>query len=60
MKMAGVTLVAIIGYACALVLLIVIANWKWIALVFPFWMLLISVQMLVTDLRSRHAKIAGA
>ena len=51
---------AIIGYACALVLLVVIAKWKWIALVFPFWMLLVSEQMLVTDLRSRHAKIAGA
>jgi hypothetical protein len=52
--------VAIISYACALVLLVVIANWKWIALVFPFWMLLVSMQMLVTDLCSRYAKIAGA
>ena len=51
---------AIISYACALVLLVVIANWKWIALVFPFWMRLVRMQMLVTDLRSRYAKIAGA
>jgi hypothetical protein len=58
--MAGSRWVAIIGYACALVLLVVIANWKWIALVFPFWMRLVSMQMLVTDLRSRYAKIAGA
>jgi hypothetical protein len=46
--------VAFIGYACALVLLVVIANWKWIALLFPFWMLLVSVQMLVAEFRSRH------
>ena len=51
---------AFIGYACALVLLVVIANWKWIALVFPLWMLLVSMQMLVAEFRSRHAGAAGA
>jgi hypothetical protein len=40
--------------------LVVIANWKWIALVFAFRMLLVKMPMLVTDLRSRYAKIAGA
>jgi len=56
MKMAGVFIVsactiglrtaifprwlAFLGYACALVLLVVIANWRWITLVFPIWMLL--------------------
>ena len=52
--------VAFIGYACALVLLVVIANWKWIALVFPVWMLLVSTQMLVAEFRSRHAKTVNA
>ncbi len=71
MKMAGVFMIstctigfrsaifprwnAFAGYACALVLLLVIANWKWIQLVFPLWMLLVSMQMLLAELRSRHA-----
>jgi len=50
---------AFIGYACALVLLVVIANWRWIALVFPLWMLLVSMQMLVAEFRSRHTGTAG-
>ena len=45
--------VAFAGYACALLLLIVIADWKWIALVFPIWMLVLSTQILLTELRSR-------
>lgn len=44
--------VAFIGYACALVLLVVIANWKWIALIFPLWMLLVSMRILLTEFRS--------
>jgi hypothetical protein len=47
--------VAFSGYACALVLLVVIANWRWITLVFPIWMLLISVQILLAEFQSRHA-----
>src|SRR5208282_4680521 len=61
MKMAGVFMVstctiglrsailprwvAYTGYACAVVLLVIIANWKLIVLVFPLWMLLLSIQM---------------
>ena len=48
------------GYACALVLLVVIANWRWITLVFPIWMLLVSAQILLTEFRSRLAGTAGA
>jgi hypothetical protein len=75
MKMAGVFMVstctiwlrtaifprwiAFSGYACALVLLVVIANWRWITLVFPIWMLLVSTQILVSEFRSRHAGPAG-
>ena len=47
--------IAFVGYACALVLLLVIANWKRIELVFPLWMLLVSMQMLLAEFRSRHA-----
>jgi hypothetical protein len=65
MKMAGVFMVlactiglctaiyprwvAFSGYACALALLVVIANWRWITLVFPIWMLLVSAQILLAE-----------
>ena len=52
--------VGFIGYACALVLLVIIANWKWIALVFPLWMLLVSMQMLVAELLSGRAAAPSA
>jgi hypothetical protein len=47
--------VAFLGYACALVLLAVIADWRWITLVFPIWMLLLSGQILSAEFRSRSA-----
>ena len=53
--------VAYLGYACALVLLLVIANWRWISLVFPSWMLLVSAVILLAELgfnRSRRARLA--
>jgi hypothetical protein len=50
--------VAIIGYACALVLLLVIGNWKWITFVFPLWMLLVSTYILLAEFRSRHVLAA--
>jgi len=40
---------AYIGYASGLLLLLVIANWKWITLVFPVWMLLLSIYILVAE-----------
>jgi len=43
---------AFTGYACALLLLLVIANWRWITLVFPIWMLLVSMNFLLAELRS--------
>jgi hypothetical protein len=52
--------VALLGYACALVLLAVIADWRWITLVFPIWMLLVSSQILLGELRSRHVGRASA
>jgi hypothetical protein len=50
---------AILGYACALLLLVVIANWRWITLVFPIWMLLVSAQILLAEFRSRNAAGTG-
>ena len=52
--------VAIIGYACALVLLLVIANWKWITFVFPLWMLLVSAYILFAEFRSQCASTSEA
>jgi hypothetical protein len=51
--------VAFSGYACAFVLLAVIANWRWITLVFPIWMLLVSVQILLAEFASRSTKGAA-
>jgi hypothetical protein len=47
--------VAIVGYACALLLLLVIANWRWITLVFPIWMLLVSIEVLLAEFGLRSA-----
>ena len=71
MKMAGVFMIstctiglrtailprwlAFLGYASALVLLVVIANWRWITLVFPTWMLLVSINFLLGDFFPRQA-----
>jgi hypothetical protein len=43
--------VAFSGYACALVLLLVITSWPWIALLFPLWMLLLSACILLAEFR---------
>jgi hypothetical protein len=45
--------VAFVGYSCGLVLLVVITNWKWIALLFPIWVLLVSVVILAADFGGR-------
>jgi hypothetical protein len=51
--------VAILGYACAMLLLAVIANWRWVTLVFPIWMLLVSAQILFAEFYSRRAQTSG-
>jgi hypothetical protein len=45
--------VAWVGYACALVLLLVMTSWAWIGLLFPLWVLLVSLVVLATEFR-RH------
>lgn len=46
--------VALVGYACALVLLVVITNWAWIALLFPLWVLLVSAVILTAEFGGRR------
>ena len=41
--------VAFSGFLCGLVLVVVISNWLWIALLFPIWILLVSAQILIAD-----------
>src|SRR4051794_36940279 len=48
--------VALSGYACAAVLLFVITNWPWIALLFPIWMLVVSVCILIAEFRPAEPK----
>jgi hypothetical protein len=50
--------VAFIGYACGLLLLLIIEDWKWITLVFPIRILIVGTQMLVEELHSRRAATA--
>ncbi|MCE9604921.1 MAG: hypothetical protein K8U03_08475 [Planctomycetia bacterium] len=41
--------VAYVGFGCGIVLLLVATDFPWIALVFPGWVLLVSIHILVTD-----------
>jgi hypothetical protein len=38
--------IALLGFGCGLVLLLVISNWLWIALLFPVWTILVSTYIL--------------
>jgi hypothetical protein len=50
---------ALLTYAVALVLLFVVTQSPWVVLVFPAWVLLVSVYILVTHLSGRAAGGAG-
>jgi len=41
--------VAFSGFACAAVLLVAITTWPWIALLFPFWMFVIRLRILLSE-----------
>ena len=43
--------VALLGFACAIVLLLIITSWRWIALLFPIWMFVVSTCILVAEFR---------
>jgi len=51
---------AFVGYALALVMLLTITNFAWIALVFPSWVLLLSAYILVTYFGQRHQVATSA
>src|SRR5262249_10961404 len=51
--------VALLGYACAVVLLLIITDWEWIALIFPLWILLVSACILVTEFRQGRGEALG-
>jgi hypothetical protein len=51
--------VALVGFACALVLLLVVTNWPWIGLLFPLWVLLVSAVVLATEYRRQREGTAG-
>jgi hypothetical protein len=46
--------IAFSGFGCAAVLLLVITNWPWIALLFPMWMLVVSGYILIAEFRRHH------
>jgi hypothetical protein len=45
--------ISFLGYACAIVLLVSITNWPWISLLFPFWVLVLSTRILVSEFHPR-------
>lgn len=49
--------VSFVGYACGLVLLLIIGNFAGITLIFPLWVLLISTYLLYSDFQKQgHRK----
>ena len=46
--------IAFLGFTSGLVLLTVVTNWRWIALIFPFWILLVSAHILLADLHQQR------
>jgi hypothetical protein len=49
--------VAMVGFTFALVLLLVITDFAWIALLFPCWVLLVSTWILVADYHLGRRKV---
>jgi hypothetical protein len=42
---------AVLGFGCAVVLLLIITGWPWIVLLFPLWMFVVSTRILVAEFR---------
>jgi hypothetical protein len=51
--------VSFVGYACGLVLLLMIGNFAGITLIFPFWVLLVSTYVLYSDFRKKGLEKRG-
>jgi hypothetical protein len=43
--------VAYSGFVCAAVLLLSVTNWPWILLIFPFWITVLSIRILLMEFR---------
>ena len=52
--------VSFVGFALGLVLLLVITEFAWIALVFPLWVLLVSTYILSSDFQQERETRASA
>ena len=50
--------VSFVGFAFGLVLLLVITDFAWIALLFPFWVLLVSTWILIRDFHEGRQMVA--
>ena len=50
--------VSLVGFVLGLVLLLVITDFAWIALVVPFWVLLVSTYILVADFQDGGRAVA--
>jgi hypothetical protein len=46
--------VSFVGFALGLVLLLIITDFAWIALIFPFWVLLVSTYILTAEIYRRR------
>jgi hypothetical protein len=51
--------IAYAGYICGLMLLLIIANWRWIALIFPLWMLVVGGEFLWAEWSLRRRRPAA-
>jgi len=43
--------IAYSGFACAAVLLLSVTNWPWILLIFPIWITVLSIRILLMEFR---------
>jgi hypothetical protein len=42
---------AYLGYVCAIVQVVMLAHWEWIMLLFPLWVMVVSIVILVENVR---------
>jgi hypothetical protein len=52
--------IAFTGIACGLVLLLAIANYRLIWIIFPLWILLVSLRILVADIAGKRTSALAA
>ena len=50
--------VSLVGFALGLILLLIITDFAWIALLLPLWVLLLSTYILITDFQQGRRTVA--